>query len=336
MIYGTAVNNISTFSVLDTVEVPNENGPIMSLQRATRLQGEGDMLLAICRNESSYILLGEVNSNQSDNSSFAALTTGLFGSVRNLGERTGIEHKQSVYNHNGDIYWWDNNRNIIVEFTKKGTSIISDVAMKSYFANKTGIAKFAFDPFNNMLLVNVGGSDSVAFSKIDKEWKSEFDINADFALHYGERTIYFKNGYLYRSLENASGNKYGEFFGTAYPGYIKMTVNTITPIMPLSVRVDHSMNVINYSNTNWVKSGLVDINITNENTQETNIKEVNFLLEDNKLYSHVLRDINSVGGLVSGRQMRGYSNNFKVNMKDNSQEMRIFGLEITFDKVSGH
>jgi uncharacterized protein YjbI with pentapeptide repeats len=102
------------------------------------------------------------------------------------------------------------------------------------------------------------------------------------------------------------------------------------------VRVDHSMNVINYSNANFVKSGLLDINITNENTQETNIKEVNFLLEDNKLYSHVLRDINSTGGIISGRQMRGYNNNFKVNLKDNTQEMRIFGLEITFDKVSGH
>jgi len=336
MVYGTSVNNISTFSVLDTVEVPQENGPIMSLQRASRLQGEGDMLLAICRNESSYMLLGEVNSNQSDNSSFSALTTGVFGTVRNLGERTGIEHKQSVYNHNGDIYWWDNNRNIVVEFTKKGTAIISNVSMKSYFANKSGIAKFAFDPFNDMLLVNVGGSDSVAFSKSDKEWKSEFDINADFALHYGERTIYFKDGYLYRSLENASGNKYGEFFGTTYDGYIKMTMNTITPIMPLSVRVDHSMNVINYSNANHVKSGLLDINITNENTQETNIKEVNFLLEDDKLYGQVLRDINSVGGIISGRQIRGAKNNFKVNLKDNTQEMRIFGLEITFDKVSGH
>jgi hypothetical protein len=336
MVYGTAVNNISTFSVLDTVEVPQENGPIMSLQRASRLQGEGDMLLAICRNESSYMLLGEVNSAQSDNSSFSALTTGVFGTVRNLGERTGIEHKQSVYNHNGDIYWWDNNRNIVVEFTKKGVAIISNNSMRSYFANKSGIAKFTFDPFNDMLLVNIGGSDSVGFSKSDKEWKSEFDINADFALHYGERAIYFKNGYLYRSLENASGNKYGEFFGTAYPGYVKMTSNTVTPIMPLSIVVNHNMNVINYANANYVKSGLMDINITNENGQETNIKEVNFLLEDNKLYAHVMRDINSVGGLVSGRQIRGGINNFKLNLKDNTQENRIFGLILTFDKVSGH
>jgi hypothetical protein len=336
MVYGTEVNNISMFSPLDTVEVPQENGAIMSLQRASRLQGEGDMLLAVCRNESSYMLLGETSSAQSDNSSFSALTSNIIGSVRNLGEKTGIQDKASIYNHNGDIYWWDNFRNIVVEFTKKGASIISNNGMRSYFANKSGVAKFAIDPFYNLLLVNVGGSDSVGFSKDDREWKAEYDIDFDGALHYGERAIYFDGGYLYRSLENASGDKVGAFFGTAYDAYIKMTANTVSPILPLSVRVDHSMNVINYSNSNSVKSGLMDINITNENGQETNIKEVNFLLEDNKLYSHILRDINSTGGIISGVQMRGYNNNFKLTLKDNTQENRIFGLEITFDKVSGH
>lgn len=115
-----------------------------------------------------------------------------------------------------------------------------------------------------------------------------------------------------------------------------MTANSTIPILPISVRVDHSMNVINYANSNFVKSTLLDINIKNENGQETNIKEVNFLLEDNKLYAFVLRDINSIGGIISGRQIRGYNNNFKINLKDNSQENRIFGLELTFDKVSGH
>lgn len=336
MVYGTAVNNISMFSVLDTTEVPQENGPIMSLQRASRLQGEGDMLLAICKNETSYMLLGEVNSAQSDNSGFSSLSGGFFGTVRNLGEKTGIEDRGSVYNHNGTIYWWDNFRNIVVQFTKKGTDIISNNGMKSDFANKTGLAKFAFDPYYNMLFVKVGSALTCGYSEEDGEWKSDFNTDYDTAIHYGERTIYFKDGYLYRSMENASGNKVGEYMGVAYPAYIKMTANTVTPIMPLNVSINHNMNVINYANTNYVKSGLMDINITNENGQETNIKEVNFLLEDNKLYAHVLRDINSVGGIIGGRQIRGGINNFKLNLKDNTQENRIFGLILTFDKVSGH
>jgi hypothetical protein len=208
--------------------------------------------------------------------------------------------------------------------------------MRSDFANKTGTAKFAMDPFYELLMVKIGSAATVGFQTENDMWVSDYDIDFDMAIHYGERCIYFKNGYLYRSLENASGNKVGDYMGTTYPAYIKMTANTITPIMPLSIVVNHSMNVINYSNANYVKSGLLDINITNENGQETNIKEVNFMLEDNKLYAHVLRDINSVGGIVGGRQMRGGVNNFKVNLKDNTQENRIFGIILTFDKVSGH
>jgi hypothetical protein len=336
MVYGTSVNNISMFSVLDTVEVPQENGPVMSLQRASRLQGEGDMLLAICRNETSYMLLGEVNSSQSDNSGFSSITTGVFGTVRNLGEKTGIEDRSSVYNHNGTIYWWDNFRNIVVQFTKKGTLKLSDNGMRSDFANKTGVAKFAYDPFHDLLLVKIGSTVTCGYNVESDQWKADFDVNFDMALHFGERAVYFNSGYLYRSLENASGNKVGEYMGTSFPAYVKMTVNTVTPIMPLNIMINHNMNVINYGNANYVKSGLMDINITNENAQETNIKEVNFLLEDNKLYAHIMRDINSVGGLVGGREIRGGTNNFKLNLKDNSQENRIFGLILTFDKVTGH
>jgi hypothetical protein len=335
VINGTSINNMSQFLASDTQEVPQENGDIMSLQRASRLQGEGDMLLAICRNETSYILLGEDISTQSDNSGFGALTGGIVGSIRNIGEKTGIQAKESVYNMDGVIYWWDNFRNQVVEF-KKGAKIISDNKVKSYFVGKSGTAKFAFDPFYKLLFVNVGGNDCMGYDTAKGQWIGEFDIDFDIAEHYGERCLFFDAGKIYRSLENASGNKVGEFFGTPYDAYITMTANTIVPIIPKIVRVDHSMDVIDFTQPNFVKASVLDINITNENSQETDIKEVNFLLEDNKLYGQVLRDINSVGGIISGVHIKGYNNNFKITLKDNTQSNRIFGLEVEFDKVSGH
>ena len=339
IIYGTEVNNISQFFALDTEDVPKENGDILSLQRATRIQGEGDMLLALCKNEISYVLLGESRSSQSDNSGFSGLTSSIIGSIRNLGEKTGIQDKESVYNHNGNIYWWDNFRNIVGEFTKKGVSIISENGMRSEFIGKSGIAKMAFDPFYDILFINVGGTTCYGFDKSRNEWVSEYDINFDQALHYGERCIFFKNGLLYRSLENTATNKVGEYFGTTYPAHITLTANTleaIGPVMPMRVVLNHSMNVSDYSQANYVKASLLDIEITNENGQATDIKEVNFLLEDNRLFAYVLRDKNSTGGLVSGRHIRGFNNNFKINLKDFTQENRIFGLEIEIHKVFGH
>ena len=336
LIYGTEQNNISQFFALDTVEVPKENGDIMSLQRATRLQGEGDMLLAVCRKEASYLLLGETRAIQSNNSSFSGLTSNIVGSIRNLGEQTGIQNKESIYNHNGDIYWWDNQRNIVIEFVKGRFEVISDKKMRSDFVSKSGVAKFAFDPFYNIMFVKIGSAVATGYNTIGGYWSSDFDLDFVGALHYGERCLFFSGGKVYRSLESESGNKVGEYIETTYDSYIDLTANTLLPIYPKFIRVNHSMDVIDYANSNKVKSSLMEFEVTNENGQETNVLENNFLLENNKLYAHVLRDENSVGGIINGTQMQGYNNNFKLKLKDKTQENRIFGIEVGFDAVTGH
>ena len=152
----------------------------------------------------TFYLESQGHLNQT-NSGFSGLTSSIIGSIRNLGEKTGIQDKESVYNHNGNIYWWDNFRNIVGEFTKKGVSIISENGMRSEFIGKSGIAKMAFDPFYDILFINVGGTTCYGFDKSRNEWVSEYDINFDQALHYGERCIFFKNGLLYckiKKIEN--------------------------------------------------------------------------------------------------------------------------------------
>ncbi|MBK9936749.1 MAG: hypothetical protein IPP05_22185 [Cytophagaceae bacterium] len=335
LIYGTEQNNIGQFNPLDTFEVPIENGKIMSLQRASRLQGDGDMLLAICENETSYVLLGDSSGSQSSNIEFRTLTSSIVGSIRNLGMRAGIQDRKSVYNHDGDIYWWDNNKSIVCQYTKKGLDIISNKDMKSDFLSKSGVANICVDPFYKILFVSINGGISTGYKIDEEKWVSDYDITFDGAINDGDRCLFFKNGLIYRSLENASGNKVGEYMGTSYAGYIKLTANTVIPIIPLNIILSHNMNVTDYTQTNRVKASVIDIEITNENGQATDIKESNFLLKDNKLFSHVMRDKNN-GTIVNGRFIKGFTNNFKINLKDLTQENRIFGVDISFDKVNGH
>lgn len=336
IVYGTEVNNIGQFSVANTYEVPIENGAILSIQRASRLQGNGDMLLAICENETSYILLGESSSNQASNYELSAGVDSIIGSIRNLGERTGIQDRSSVYNYNGTVYWWDNARSILCKFTQKGVDIISKKKVRSYFIKQDGIAKFAFDPFYNLLFVKIGEEPAIAFDVDEDAWKSFYDIEFDSSLHIGDRMICLSAGKLYRSLENATGNKEGEFMGVAYPGTISLVANSGVPIMPTNVVIGHNMDVINYANPNYVKSTLFELAITNENGQETSIVEGNFTIEDNKLFAFVMRDELSAGGIINGDFVRGYTNTFTLKLKDNTQLNRIFELEIEVDKVTGH
>ena len=206
--------------------------------------------------------------------------------------------------------------------------------MRSEFISKSGKAKIAVDPFYEILLINFG-TESIGYDIENKKWCGFFDVSFDFSVNDGEQALFFKDGVVYRSLESASGNKFGEYFGTVYPSYISLSANSVMPIMPQNVIIHHSMNVIDYNQPNKVKASLLDIVITNENGQESDIKEANFLLENNKLYAHVLRDKNG-GGLINGRYIIGYSNIFKLSLKDYSQENRIFAFEIGFDNVTGH
>jgi hypothetical protein len=99
------------------------------------------------------------------------------------------------------------------------------------------------------------------------------------------------------------------------------------------------MNVIDYTQSNYVKSSLMTIGITNENGQSTSIVESNFLLGDNRLYAHVMRDSNTpsvTNPIINGNYMVGYQNAFQIIMKDKTQNMRINSIDVEIAPVSGH
>jgi hypothetical protein len=111
--------------------------------------------------------------------------------------------------------------------------------------------------------------------------------------------------------------------------------------MPQNLSVWHDMNVVNYANANGVKSSLLKIDITNENGQVSELTEGNFIVEDNKLYAHILRDMNTTGSivranLIEGNYIVGYLNKFVVTLKDRSQSMRINSIDIEVQPISGH
>jgi hypothetical protein len=342
-IAGTSVNNINSFFALDSNEVPIENGEIVSLQRASRLQGNGAMLLALCPKESAYVFLGEQELTQGNNSSIRALTTNMIGTIRNMGAGLGLQNKLSVMNYKGTIWWWDNFTKKVVRYTDKGIEAPSDVLVKSYFLAKSGIARFSYDPFYNMAFIGfLGESNSIGWSDNLNRWIAEYSFIPTFAESYGDKMILLSGSTLYKSLQSG----FNTFFGSANNGTISMILNSRLPVNPLNVAIWHNMNVTDYTKAadsngekNYVKDNLLQINITNENGQATQILEGNFLLEDNRLYAHVMRDTNTPSvsiPLIQGNYMVGYLNKFTITMKDKSQSMRINSIDVEIGVVSGH
>lgn len=331
---GSKINNLSSFFALDSADVSVDNGEIMSLQRVSRLQGNGNMLLALCKNEAAYLLLGEQELTQSNNQSILSISSNVIGTVRNLGFNYGLQEKQSVFNYKGNVWWWDNYNKKIIKYNDQGIELVSDVYMRSHFLTKSGNAKFSFDPFYNMCFVSIGSeTTSMGYSDTLKRWISTYAFKSDYAESYGDKMILFKNGVTYLSLQSG----YNAFLGaSAVDSTITFTLNSRLPIMPLNVSVSHNMSVMDYTQPNGVKASLLSIAITNENGQASAINETNFIAEDNRLYAHILRDSSSTGGLISGNYIIGYLNNFVVSLKDKTQNMRLNSLDIEVQPISGH
>ena len=331
---GTKINNLSSFFALDSDDVPVENGEIMSLQRVSRLQGTGNMLLALCKNETAYVLLGEQELTQSNNQSILSISSNVIGTIRNLGYNYGLQEKQSVFNYKGNVWWWDNYNKKVIKYNEQGIELVSDNFMRSHFLTKSGDAKFAFDPFYSMCFVSIGSdTNSIGYSDTLKRWVSEYSFKVDYAESYGDKMLLVKDGVVHLSLQSG----YNAFLGAAaVDSTITFTLNSRLPIMPMNVSVSHDMSVMDYSQSNGVKASLLSIAITNENGQASAINETNFIAEDNRLYAHVLRDSNSTGGLIEGNYIIGYLNNFVVSLKDKTQNMRLNSLDIEIQAVSGH
>lgn len=339
-VQGTKINNISSFFSLDSNDVAIENGEITGLQRASRLQGNGSMMIVLCKRESAYIMLGEQELSQGNNASIRSLTANMIGTIRNFGNNLGMIDKRSVMNYKGIIWWWDDFNKKVVKYTPDGLEIPSDTYMRSTFRSKSGIANFSYDPFHNMCFIAVGNeTQSLGYSDNLKRWIAAYDFVSSFAESYGDRMLLFKagSGVLYRSLESNSKTDYNAFLGaSAANGNIKFVVNSQLPVMPLNVAVLHNMNVIDYNQANYVKASLLTVDITNENGQTSAINETNWLLEDNRIYAHVMRDSSSTGGIIEGNYIVGYLNNFLLTLKDKTQNMRVNSIDIEVSPITGH
>lgn len=293
-IVGTKVNNLSSFFALDSADVPTENGKINSLQRVSRLQGNGSMLLALCEKEVAYALLGEQELLQGDNSTIVSLSSNVIGTIRNIGYNYGLQDKLSAYNYRGTVWWWDNFNKKVLRYTEQGAEIVSDIYMKSFFLKKSGVMRFSYDSFYNMCFAGlVGEETSVGFSDNRKRWVASFSFRPDFSESFGDKTMMIKGNKVYKTLQSNSMSDYNSFFGNNYNSSISYTINSRLPVMPINLAVWHDMNVVDYTKANFVKDGLMNIEITNENSQRTTLNSTNFLVEDNRLYAHVMRDLNT-------------------------------------------
>jgi len=169
----TAINGLSTFRAANQIGVPEDCGGIYKLILTSKAQSEGTVMLSICANETCSLYLQETQITDSTGATqFFSATDKVISTINVLKGSRGTTHAESVVQYRGNVFWWDNLNNRIVQYSVNGLFDISDYKMTRFwnlfsqkFASMTaseietfGGRPFVFaavDPFHEELLFSI-------------------------------------------------------------------------------------------------------------------------------------------------------------------------------------
>jgi len=355
-IQGTNVNEISSFFFLNEKEVPEENGAINVLQRTSKLQTEGQVVLALCDDETSSIYLNENIIVDGGGNSLIASSGKFLGSIRNLKGGFGCSDNDSVVEYRGNVYWWDQNKKKVVRYNRNGLVPISDIGMKSYFSGQENPPLSCYIlPSYDMVVVDFGDAEAVGFSERNNRWISKFNgrvergvvkTSSDIkntsgsAIKYSEQAIFFGTISGTGKIKGESSAKYNSYFlEDSTNAHIQFVLNTPTPIVLENVTISQAgADFVDYTQSNNLRTSTFDIDFNNENGQTSKVKDINCLLENKYIYGHVMRDSNSAGGIINGDYMVGSTNKVKLTLTDGNddRDYKINLISIGYNPSSGH
>jgi len=130
LIAGTRTNGLSTFEALNTKDVPIECGDGMKLQVADKITEQGNIMLAICANETVSLYLSEAQLLGSTGNAFLAQASDVIGTVNVLKGSYGTLNPESVVLSSGRVFFYSLIRGCFVSYSNNGLFPISDYGLK--------------------------------------------------------------------------------------------------------------------------------------------------------------------------------------------------------------
>lgn len=130
---GTENNGLSTFETLSQYTLPSELKAIKRLILSSKVQFEGNVMLAIGEQETAVVYVGEAQLFDNTGNSFLASTTGVIGNVNVLRGSYGTIHPESAFRWGGHVVYFDANKGEWVRYDVNGLTPISRNKMSKYF-----------------------------------------------------------------------------------------------------------------------------------------------------------------------------------------------------------
>jgi hypothetical protein len=186
----------------------------------------------------------------------------------------------------------------------------------------------AFDSFNNKYIVSLEEINrysnpntlifhqdpyTIVFDEKTNQWESFHSYHPEFTCSVNTLFVSFKNGQLW--VHNS--NVYCNFYGVQYESYITCVFNNF------SISKKTFISITEYANTIWDCPIITSqMNSYGSIKQESSLSSGNFRELESNYHSNFMRDINSIGGIINGSQLKG--NYLKVKLRKNNANQYYF------------
>ncbi|HEV3223867.1 MAG TPA: hypothetical protein VGZ90_13355 [Puia sp.] len=133
-IQGSHINGLSTFDPLDVKDISADYGPINKLQLASKVQKTGSIMLAICGGgETASLYLGERTLMDTAGGNTLMQSIDVIGTVNTLKGERGTLNPESVFEHRGNVYWFDVQNGKWVQYADNGLFDVSNYKMNRFW-----------------------------------------------------------------------------------------------------------------------------------------------------------------------------------------------------------
>jgi len=133
-IQGSKTNGLSTFEALNQTDLPAECGDISKLQSADKVsEDQGTIVIAICQHRTVSLYLGEVQLVGASSNAFVAQSAGVIGTKNILKGSHGTINPESVFEHDGLVFFYDLINGRFVQYSVAGLEAVSRYNMIRFF-----------------------------------------------------------------------------------------------------------------------------------------------------------------------------------------------------------
>lgn len=270
---------LNTFYALDEQAMPVENGA------GTRLAEAGEILVAVheVETEAVYVGQGFVKIDQGTNQ-FLTKTDGVVGDVRRYLGGNGSLHPASVVSRNGNVYFFDMRKGMIVRRAQDGLTRISENGIEglistlsnTHVALATSRIIAGWDPQYKsycISFIDTSGpsGNTLYFHEKSNSWIFQSDLRPELFGILGQKQFSFLSGACW--IQTMEGN-YNKFFGVQYNRILEMELSPLRSLIHIWDAIE--IDVENIYSTSGSNEDIVLVYHKNGDTLQTKINYADF------------------------------------------------------------